>query len=128
MRRLLVIQDPDEMARQLQSAGVRRAATAIGRGAGSLPDGVIRFQPAGNGSGICSSIGSSIGFPALEKVNEEKRKAETEAILRALDACRWNRKQAAKILEIDYKALLYKMRKLDIDQSGVALRSAAGGA
>ena len=31
MRRLLVIQDPDEMARQLQSAGVRRAATAIGR-------------------------------------------------------------------------------------------------
>ena len=68
------------------------------------------------------------GSPILEKVNEAKRKAETEAILRALDASRWNRKQAARILRIDYKALLYKMRKLDIEQSAGALRSAAGGA
>jgi two-component system response regulator AtoC len=69
-----------------------------------------------------------LGFPSLEKVNEAKRKAETEAILRALDASRWNRKQAAKILRIDYKALLYKMHKLEIDHSADDLRSAAGGA
>jgi DNA-binding NtrC family response regulator len=64
----------------------------------------------------------------LEKVNEAKRKAETEAILRALDASHWNRKQAAKILSIDYKALLYKMRKLEIEPAPGALRTAAGGA
>jgi two-component system response regulator AtoC len=110
MRRLLVIQDPDEIARQLLSASAH----------GSLPGGVIRFQPAG--------VSSSIGFPSLEKVNEAKRKAETEAILRALDASRWNRKQAAKILRIDYKALLYKMHKLEIDHSAGDLRTAAGGA
>jgi two-component system response regulator AtoC len=108
MRRLLVIQDPEEMTRQLLSAGAHRAGA------------VIRFQPAG--------AASSVGFPALEKVNEAKRKAETEAILRALDASRWNRKQAARILRIDYKALLYKMRKLEIDQSANDLRAAAGGA
>jgi two-component system, NtrC family, response regulator AtoC len=112
MRRLLVMQDPDELTRQLLSTGTRSAPS------------VIRFQPAG----AASSIGSSGGFPILEKVNEAKRKAETEAILRALDASRWNRKQAAKILRIDYKALLYKMRKLEIDQPAAAPRSAAGGA
>jgi two-component system response regulator AtoC len=120
MRRLLVIQDPDDLTRQLLSAGAHRAGAAMAPGEGSLPGGVIRFQPAG--------AGSSIGFPILEKVNEAKRKAETEAILRALDASRWNRKQAAKILRIDYKALLYKMRKLEIEQSAGDLRAAAGGA
>jgi len=102
-----VIQDPEELTRQLLSASARRA-------------GVIRFQPSG--------AASSIGFPVLEKVNQAKRKAETEAILRALDASCWNRKQAAKILRIDYKALLYKMRKLEIEQSANDLRTAAGGA
>ncbi|MGC9945079.1 MAG: sigma-54 dependent transcriptional regulator [Bryobacteraceae bacterium] len=120
MRRLLVIQEPEELTRQLLSVGIHRTPAAAAPGEGSLPDGVIRFQPAG--------AASSVGFPILEKVNEAKRKAETEAILRALDASRWNRKQAAKILRIDYKALLYKMRKLEIDQPAGGLRTAAGGA
>ena len=123
MRRLLVIQDPDELTRQLVSVSAHRAATGNAPGE-PAPSGVIRFQPAG----AASSLGSGIGFPVLEKANESKRKAETEAILRALDASRWNRKQAAKILRIDYKALLYKMRKLEIEQSSGDLRTAAGGA
>jgi two-component system response regulator AtoC len=121
MRRLLVIQDPDELTQQLLAASAHRADAGAAPAEGQTPGGVIRFQPAG----AASSVGSGMGFPILEKVNEAKRKAETEAILRALDASRWNRKQAAKILRIDYKALLYKMRKLEIDQSVVALRSAA---
>jgi hypothetical protein len=72
---------PDELARQLLSASAHRANADV-----------IRFQPAG--------AVSSIAFPVLEKVNEAKRKAETEAILNALDASRWNRKQAAKILRL----------------------------
>jgi len=120
MRRLLVIRDPDEIARQLLCASAQRVPSALTLGEGSLPGGVIRFQPAGSAL--------SVGLPSLEKVNEAKRKAETEAILRALDVSRWNRKQAAKILAIDYKALLYKMRKLEIDQSADDLRPAARGA
>ena len=128
MRRLLVIQDTEELTRQLRSAGARQTVAAMAPGAGPQPGAVIRFQPAGAGSSVGSGVGASIGFPVLEKVNEAKRKAETEAILRALDTSHWNRKQAAKILRIDYKALLYKMRKLEIDQPAGALRSAAGGA
>jgi two-component system response regulator AtoC len=55
--------------------------------------------------------------PILEKVTRAKRQAETEAILAALNTMRWNRKKAAALLKIDYKALLYKMKKLGV-QSG----------
>jgi DNA-binding NtrC family response regulator len=50
--------------------------------------------------------------PILEQVTQAKQQAESEAILAALDSTRWNRKQAAAVLKIDYKALLYKMKKL----------------
>lgn len=128
MRRLLVMQDAEELAQQLLSWRARRETSAAARLAasdvplpGSVPVGVIRFHAAG--------AASSTAYPALERVDEAGRKAETEVILRALDASRWNRKQAAKILRIDYKALLYKMRKLKIEQAvSGRLCSAAGGA
>ena len=53
--------------------------------------------------------------PILKQVNKAKEQAETDAILVALQSTRWNRKQAAQILNIDYKALLYKMKKLSIE-------------
>ncbi len=56
----------------------------------------------------------SSGTP-LEEASHAKRRAEAEAITTALNATRWNRKQAATLLKIDYKALLYKMKKLAID-------------
>jgi two-component system response regulator AtoC len=40
--------------------------------------------------------------------------AEREMILRTLQQTQWNRKQAAEILNVSYKTLLNKIRKLDI--------------
>lgn len=40
--------------------------------------------------------------------------AEKEVILRALQQTQWNRKQAATMLNVSYKTLLNKIRKLDI--------------
>jgi DNA-binding NtrC family response regulator len=40
--------------------------------------------------------------------------AEKEAILKALQQTQWNRKQAAVMLNVSYKTLLNKIRKLDI--------------
>jgi two-component system response regulator AtoC len=51
----------------------------------------------------------------LEQVAQEKASAEAKVILEALHATRWNRKQAAARLQIDYKAFLYKMKKLAIE-------------
>ncbi len=49
-----------------------------------------------------------------EKVNDLKRKAEAEAIHRALNKTSWNRKEASKLLNISYKALLYRLKVLNI--------------
>ena len=61
-------------------------------------------------------------MPILEQVIKAKQQAEREAILAALNSTRWNRKQAAALLKIDYKALLYKMKKLGVesDEDSVA--------
>jgi DNA-binding NtrC family response regulator len=51
-------------------------------------------------------------------VAKAKAEAEAAAIIEVLDQTHWNRKRAAQILNIDYKALLYKMRKLSIGTNG----------
>lgn len=51
---------------------------------------------------------------ALAEVEGARRRAETDAILAALNSTRWNRKQAAKLLNVEYKAFLYKTKKLGI--------------
>jgi two-component system, NtrC family, response regulator AtoC len=57
----------------------------------------------------------------LSKVQDAHRAAEAEAILAALSSSLWNRKQAASLLNIDYKALLYKMKKLGIGEKVAAV-------
>ena len=53
-----------------------------------------------------------------------KDEAEMEAIADALQKTHWCRKDAAKMLGISYKALLYKIRQFNLD-SGRSGRSAA---
>lgn len=45
-----------------------------------------------------------------------KDEAEKEAIARALEQTSWSRKEAARLLNISYKALLYKIRQYGIGQ------------
>ncbi|MGH9431126.1 MAG: sigma-54-dependent transcriptional regulator [Terriglobia bacterium] len=45
-----------------------------------------------------------------------KDEAEHDAISRALKRTKWNRKEAARLLNISYKALLYKIRQYNLDQ------------
>jgi two-component system response regulator AtoC len=45
-----------------------------------------------------------------------QRKAEKELIGRVLDQTRWNRRKAAQILDISYKALLYKIKECGLNQ------------
>ncbi len=48
-------------------------------------------------------------------VRSLKDEAEAEAIARTLEQTNWNRKEAARILNISYKALLYKTRQYGIE-------------
>ena len=120
VRRLIVFRDPDLIARELHAKAQRKPI---------LP--AIAHAPITNSSianspmaGEAHPSGSNAfgGMPILEQVIKAKQQAEREAILAALNSTRWNRKQAATLLKIDYKALLYKMKKLGVesDEDSVA--------
>ncbi len=55
-----------------------------------------------------------------------KDEAEAQAITRALEQTNWNRKQAAAILQISYKALLYKIRQYGIAEAKSHHKLSAG--
>jgi two-component system response regulator AtoC len=49
-------------------------------------------------------------------VRSLKDEAESDAISRTLQETKWNRKEAARKLNISYKALLYKIRQFNLDR------------
>ena len=58
--------------------------------------------------------GNGESFPSLLEIGKRAAmKAEREAIERVLAQTRWNRRQAAKILKISYKALLNKLKLIE---------------
>jgi DNA-binding NtrC family response regulator len=85
-------------------------------GGGLNVDGAGKAAVAGaEGTGGLKSLGRSA-----------KDEAEAEAIARALEETNWNRKQAAALLKISYKALLYKIRQYGIAQTRSTHRLSAG--
>jgi len=68
---------------------------------------LVAAAPASGGSG------SSDAPSLLEIGKRAAMQAEREAIERVLAQTRWNRRQAAKILKISYKALLNKLKAME---------------
>jgi two-component system response regulator AtoC len=118
MRKFLILGDIPMLTRELEAKMEARMEARTGRkaaGAG-LPAmaaaSVVQetFVPV-------TAVANTKAATILEQVTQAKHQAESDAILAALHATRWNRKRAAKLLNIDYKALLYKMKKLGIDDT-----------
>src|SRR3984893_5724675 len=81
---------------------------------------VQELHPRNDGQGARGDASHSPAEPGggLKSVaRSAKDEAEAEAIQQALDQTKWNRKQAATLLQISYKALLYKIRQYGIAQS-----------
>ncbi len=57
----------------------------------------------------------TVGGGLKRMLRDLKDEAEAEAIARALEQSHGSRKEAARILHISYKALLYKMRRFGLD-------------
>ena len=74
--------------------------------------------------GESSRTSDSGGLKSLGR--SAKDEAEALAITRALEQTNWNRKQAAAILQISYKALLYKIRQYGIAEARGHHRLSAG--
>jgi len=58
------------------------------------------------------------GLSFKQVVSEAVIEAESKIIRAALELTHWNRKKAAMMLNISYKALLYKIKKFDIGSRG----------
>jgi len=62
------------------------------------------------------AIDSLVEMNLKEIGREASHRAEREAIQRALARTRWNRKEAAHLLQVSYKSLLYKIKEYGIDK------------
>src|SRR5436305_3008459 len=81
-----------------------------------------KFDPAPTRSGSEPSG----GLKSLARTAKDE--AEAEAIAKALEETNWNRKQAAALLQISYKALLYKIRQYGLAQQNKNAHKLSAGA
>jgi two-component system response regulator AtoC len=90
----------------LQHAALSPSAAAPARAAGSKS----------NGAAAAAAPAGPVG--SLKDIaRQAAREAERELIFRTLQQTRWNRREAAEILGISYKALLYKIKEAELDRA-----------
>jgi DNA-binding NtrC family response regulator len=73
---------------------------------------ISALRPNGSDAGAAKD-----GLSLKQAAREASRRAEKELILRVLNKTRWNRKRAAQELKISYKALLYKLKQIGLDDN-----------
>jgi two-component system response regulator AtoC len=103
IRRFLVLQNGEAIATELGRAGQAEGT------APKAPSAAKPVKPA-----------------ELEQVETAKKEAESQLILQALRVTNWNRRKAAAVLKIDYRALLYKIKRLSIEEQSISQRCEVG--
>jgi transcriptional regulator with PAS, ATPase and Fis domain len=94
---------------------------------------VAELQPRSDGNGGGGARGDystkgETGGGLKSLARTAKDEAEGEAIRQALEQTNWNRKQAAALLQISYKALLYKIRQYGIAEAAKSHHKLSAGA
>jgi two-component system, NtrC family, response regulator AtoC len=93
---------------------------------------IAELNPKSDGSGgqrtdgTAKATGEASGGGLKSLSRSAKDEAEAAAITRALEQTNWNRKQAAALLKISYKALLYKIRQYGIGDGSNHHKLSAG--
>ncbi len=85
-----------------------------------------RHDGNGGARGEAAAKGGETGGGLKSLARSAKDEAEAEAIRRTLEETNWNRKQAAALLQISYKALLYKIRQYGIAEAKSHHKLSAG--
>ena len=126
IKRAIVLGSDESLRRDLTDAVAGR-----GRPMGEIP--LLQTQDSTNrhGAGGCAGRsatasvrprGAARAPPAMsgslkDIARHAAREAERELIFRTLQHTRWNRREAAEILGISYKALLYKIKEAELDKA-----------
>ncbi|MDW7710107.1 MAG: sigma-54 dependent transcriptional regulator [Deferrisomatales bacterium] len=96
MKRLVVAGDADGVRRELRLVQRRTAAEAR---AAEAPADMSDYE----------------GMTLKDVAKEAARQAEREVLAVVLEKTRWNRRRASSLLDISYKALLYKIREAGLE-------------
>jgi two-component system response regulator AtoC len=64
---------------------------------------------------VSTSLAAAPRMPLREIARQAADGAERELIFRTLQRTRWNRREAAQMLGVSYKALLYKIKRAELD-------------
>jgi two-component system response regulator AtoC len=83
------------------------------------PQAPAAFAAAGATASAPPSVAAPVALSGSLKdiARQAAREAERELIHRTLQHTRWNRREAAEILGISYKALLYKIKESELDKA-----------
>lgn len=113
MKRLLVFRDPELIIQHLDGTHGRseRAQGPSLAGVGPALEPVKRVIPLD----VESRKPAGALRESLDEIKRARASEEARVIVETLEAARWNRKKAAVALNMEYKSLLYKMKKLGID-------------
>jgi two-component system response regulator AtoC len=108
------IRELENVARKIVALGDEHLATHDL----SIEDGAKAPNPLPGASKISDNGDSPAPARSLkEAARAASRVAERAMILNQLERTHWNRKRAARELQISYKALLYKLKQLGLDGS-----------
>ncbi len=123
VKRMVILGTDEPVRRELADAIAGRKATS--------PIPALHRQPEGAPNGNGNGHGYTAAPPpppapatpppltgSLKDIaRQAAREAERELIFRTLQQTRWNRREAAELLGISYKALLYKIKEAELDRA-----------
>jgi two-component system, NtrC family, response regulator AtoC len=124
VKRIVVLGDDAQVARDLAELISGRKAI-VGPIAAFEPRPARRDLPppappatsAGSPTATPEVAAAPVSGSLKEIARNAAREAEREIIYRTLQQTRWNRREAADLLGVSYKALLYKIKEADLDRA-----------
>ena len=111
LKRIMILGEGEETIDDLLNTSVRRQHGLEFQAAGTNPSIPVDLW------GLNGDKAPNLSSLSLKKVRKKALdRVEREVISYVLEKTGWNRSKAAKILNISYKTLLYKIKDLSIDQ------------
>jgi two-component system, NtrC family, response regulator AtoC len=120
VKRYVIVGNESQIIRELSTHKPIMSSSSASPAQATEPSAPVpaAVSPSSDSNGRPSSKHSDAERPSLLDVGRRAAmRAEREYIERVLLETRWNRRQAAKILKISYKALLNKLRAMDEDRA-----------
>jgi len=118
MKRYIVFRDPEAIRQHILGCSDYRRESSWAQKSADSPTKVVSMAPDARRPTSLPALSD-----ALSELKRSRQSEEVEFILGVLDSTRWNRKKAAVLLNMEYKTLLYRMKKLGIDAQQQATAS-----